>query len=90
MEKMMISLEKGRGRNTLIRTSRKKASSMPHHHLNMSFIMELLFISRLLKNAHLTALRCKPPRIGSGAGVLDVFIIRLALRFFAHLASKHF
>jgi hypothetical protein len=42
MEKMMISLEKGRGRNTLMITIRKKANPIPHHHLNM-FIMGIPF-----------------------------------------------
>src|SRR4030042_312908 len=72
MEKMTISLEKGRGRNTLTSANRKKASSIPRHHLNM-FIMRIPLQQAVEKRSS-AALRCKPHRS-------TYFNIRLALRF---------
>jgi hypothetical protein len=38
MEKIMISIAKGRGENTLNKASSEKANKMPHHHLNIFII----------------------------------------------------
>jgi hypothetical protein len=56
------------------------------------FLTALHLLSRrLLKEADLLKLRCKPPRTGAGAGVLSIFLlIRLALEVLARLASDRF
>jgi hypothetical protein len=50
MEKIMISIAKGRGETTLNKASSEKANKMPHHHLS-TFIMGIPLPNRLLKNS---------------------------------------
>ena len=44
MEKIMISIAKGRGETTLNKASSEKANKMSHHHLNI-FVMGISFFS---------------------------------------------